>query len=113
MATRKAVKAVGDGYRWFAEEDGKRYRGYTHNLKPLLKSVTYLDQKVNEASRIENPHEWKFRARAHMSQVWEWCIQAQYTMDQWARNDDGARDKFWKWFEQTHTKQCASNIKRM
>lgn len=113
MTQKRAVKNVGDGYRWFAQEDGKNYRGYKHNMAPLIKSVKRIDQKVNDAPRMSNQNEWQFRARAHMSQIYDWCRVARYTPDQWARNEDGARDKFWKWFEATNTKQCADNIRKM
>jgi hypothetical protein len=99
MADRRLIKNYGDLKRWHSSEDGKDYRGVSQDLDPVFKHVRFMDDKMNRASRADNPNQWKSIGSIPMSILIDWLQKNHYTMDQWATNEDGAKTKFLKFIK--------------
>ena len=94
MADIRPIKVVSDVATWFASEEGKNYRGASADMNPILKRVRYLDAKVNGAGKRDNPLGWGYIGSYSPLMIQDWARKNHYTLDQIARNEDGARDKF-------------------
>jgi hypothetical protein len=82
----------------YSEEDGKQYVGQHMNLDPHIAAVK-ARREVNEtATKASNPNGWKHEARVPIPVITDWCRKNGYTFDQFARNEDKAKDKFMRWF---------------
>ena len=91
----RTLKIYGDMRTWFASEEGKNYRGMSQDLDPVFNHVRHMDAKVNGAPQRGNKG-WKYAGSIPVSVMVDWLRKNGYTMDQWARNEDGAKDKFKK-----------------
>lgn len=92
----RTIKAYSDLRTWFASEEGKEYRGMSQDLSPVFQHVRQMDDKVNGAPSAGNKG-WKYAGSVPMSVMVDWLGKNHYTFDQWARNEDGAKDKFKKY----------------
>ena len=98
MAIIKPISHRGDISRHFISEDGKHYRRTRQNMDPVIKHVEMMREKVNEAPRSTNKREWRYAGSVPMSILLDWLTKNRYTFDQWARNEDKAKDKFLRYF---------------
>ena len=99
---KRPLKIVNDVATWFASEEGRDYRGASQEMAPLMKRVRYLDEKVNGASRRDNPNDWRYVGSYSPLMLQDWARKNHYTLDQVARNEDGAKDKFKRWLLQNN-----------
>jgi len=83
----------------YSEEDGKAYIGRHTNLAPHIKHVKMMRDIRDAATKASNPNGWELEARIPINIVTDWCTRNRYTFDQWARNEDRAKDKFLKYFK--------------
>jgi len=97
MAINKYIGQSLDIQKRFASEDGKHYRGYRQDLDPVIKRVEEMRQGRID-SKIKNPNEWRHIGSIPMTMLVDWLAKNRYTMDQWARNEDRAKDKFLRHF---------------
>ncbi len=91
---KRPIKVVNDVATWFASEEGRDYRGASQDMTPLLKRVRYLDAKVNNASRRDNPNGWGYVGSYSPLMLQDWARKNHYTLDQIARNEDNSKTKF-------------------
>lgn len=106
---KRLVGQVGDVTKWFAHEDGVHYRGLTHELGPVMERARFLSAKVNEAPARGNRNNWRYAGTVPISVITDWCWKNRIGFDQWARNEDGAKDKFLRWFQSEFSKLTAKN----
>lgn len=99
MPTQRITKQLGEYCRSFATEDGKHYRVETQNMKPVLDHVKYLHDKVNSAPKRNNKGQWAYAGSIPTAVLTDWLRKNRYTMDQYARNEDGAKDKFKRYLQ--------------
>ena len=86
-----------DVAKMFVSEDGKHYRGHRQDIQPIMDRVEEL-RKGAITSKVRNPNEWRHVGSIPMTVLLDWLAKNRYSYDQWARNDDKARDKFLKYF---------------
>lgn len=82
----------------YSEEDGRGYVGHHIELNPHIKRVQYLRDVFGAATKASNPNGWEHVGRIPIPIVTDWCRSNGYSFDQWARNEDGAKDKFMRYF---------------
>lgn len=99
MPKQRITKQLGEYCRSFASEDGKHYRVETQNMDPVLKRVKYLGDKVNSAPKRNNKGQWSYAGSIPITVLTDWLRKNHYTWDQYARNEDGSKDKFKRFLE--------------
>lgn len=82
----------------YSEEDGKKFVGNHHDLNPIIKRVQHIRDMHSQATKQSNPNEWKHVGTVPIVIITDWCRRNGYTFDQWARDDDNAKQKFCKYF---------------
>ena len=114
MAKRRAVGNSSNGIqKWFAEEDGKHYRGQIQQMDDVFNHVAHLDDKVNSAPKSGNQQEWEYVGSIPMTLLTDWLAANHYTWPQYATNEDGAKDKFKKFImSRQHHKLLAKDALR-
>ena len=82
----------------FSVEDGTEYVGTHQNIDPVIDHVKKVRDMHSHATAASNPNEWRHVGSVPMSMIVDWVHKSPYTFAQWARNEDGAKDKFLKYF---------------
>ena len=107
----KPTRAIGDYCRGFATEDGKNYRVERQDIAPTLDHVKFLSEKVNTAPKSGNKNEWSYLGSIPKLVLSDWLKNNHYTWDQYARNEDFAKEKFLKWVRREAPKLLAPKKK--
>ena len=96
----------------YSEEDGRSFVGQHMDLDPHIKRVSMMRDIRDAATKASNPNGWELEARIPIPVVTAWCSRNGYTFDQWARNEDRAKDKFLAYFKQSRdfTKLINTNL---
>lgn len=81
----------------FASEDGKHYRSWRQDMDPVIKHVE-RNRAMSNASTTKTRSGLKYAGSVPIAMIVDWCNRNGYTFDQWARNEDKAKDKWKKHF---------------
>ena len=76
----------------------EHFRHLHQEMQPVIDHVRFNAQKVNEAPRAGNKNEWAYIGSIPMTILLDWLEKENLRMDQFARNDDGCKDRFKQWF---------------
>lgn len=109
MADKKTVYRKGELVKTVQSEDGKHYRHFSQDLRPVMDRVTYLNEKVNGATRAENRNGYHYLGSVPITVITDWLEQHNYTLNEFATNAGGDRrrtdptgpgvkDKFLRYF---------------
>ena len=91
--------SVSPGYAvTFSSESGQDYVGTHQDIEPVIKHVKKIRDMHSFATKQSNPNEWKHVGSVPIAIIVDWCKRNGYNFSQWARNEDGAKDKFLKYF---------------
>ena len=99
---KRVTARHGDGYRYFASEDGKHYRGIYQDHDMLKAHIRLQNDTVNGAPSRGNPRRWGYVGSIPQATLLEWLWKTRTPMDVWARNEGGAKDKFLRWLKAEH-----------
>jgi hypothetical protein len=81
-----------------SEEDVKIITGWHQDVTPTIKHVQKVRDMHSYATKSSNPNEWRHVGSVPIAIIVDWNRRNGYTFSQWARNEDGAKDKFLKYF---------------
>ena len=81
-----------------AEEQGKTYTGHHQDIDPVIAHVRKVRDMHAYATKQSNPNGWKHLGSVPISIIVDWCKLNNTTFSDWARNVDGAKDRFLKYF---------------
>lgn len=73
-------------------------RAFTQDADPIIDRVKFLADKVNNAPAVAGGRKMEYLGSVPAAIVMEWCKRKNVTIDAFARNDDGIKDKFKVWF---------------
>lgn len=91
--------SISDGYAvTYATEGDQDYIGTHQDVEPVIKHVKKVRDMHSFATKSSNPNEWRHVGSVPIAIIIDWCRRNGYRFDQWARNEDGAKDKFLKYF---------------
>ncbi len=76
----------------------EHFRHLRQDMTPVMEHVQHTAQKVNEAPKSGNPNDWAYIGSIPMSILLDWLQENNVTIDAFARNDDGVKDRFKQWF---------------
>ena len=76
----------------------EHFRHEAQELGPVMEHVKHTAQKVNTAPKPGNKNGWHFIGSIPMVILLDWIKGNNITIDAFARNEDGCKDKFKKWF---------------
>jgi len=74
------------------------YRHIEQDMTPVIEHVRHISQKVNTAPKAGNKNDWRYIGAIPMSILMDWLQTNKVSIDQFARNDDGVKDRFKNWF---------------
>jgi hypothetical protein len=103
MAERKIYR-VGDTAKSLVtvrDPGGKTstfYKKWSQDMDDAIDRTRFLAQKVNSAPKSGNRIEQRYRGSVPVAILHDWLQRNGYRPDQYARNEDNARDKFMAWF---------------
>jgi hypothetical protein len=82
------------------EEDGVVYKGFKQNLQPAMDHVKKVRDMHDYATKASNPSEWKHIGTVPIVLITDWLLHNTpgYRMEHFARNVDGCKDRFLKYF---------------
>ena len=91
--------SVSPGYAvTYSTEGDKVYTGTHQDIEPVIKHVQKVRDMHQYATKQSNPNEWRHVGSVPIVIIVDWCKNNGYDFSQWARNEDGAKDKFLKYF---------------
>lgn len=82
----------------FASEDGTHYRAWRQDMDPVMRYVEQRSALARESSPRKTKSGMSYVGSVPIAMIVDWCNKNNYTFDQWARNEDGAKDKWKKHF---------------
>lgn len=76
----------------------EHYRRLRQDIEPIIEHVRHTAQKVNSAPASGNRNGWQYLGSIPITMVIDWCQKNNVRFDEFARNENGAREKFKKAF---------------
>jgi hypothetical protein len=101
----------------YRDEQGRlaHGRGMVQRMDVVMDHVDALNKYVNSAPKHANRGGWHYAGSIPVTILYKWLDDNHLTMGQFARNEDGCKDRFKKWFfsrdfAKLHTRHTSTKL---